>query len=128
MKRLAILGTAALLTLGAWSFAQGQGTPQTVGIARVDPATLATGFRASKVVGAAVTNAAGDSIGKIDDLIVSSDGKAAYAILSVGGFLGMGTHLVPIRYEDLRISSDKIALPGGTKEQLTTLPEFEYAS
>jgi PRC-barrel domain len=32
---------------------------------------------------------ANEAIGKIDDLLVSTDGKAAYAVLSIGGFLGM---------------------------------------
>ncbi|MFO1184899.1 MAG: PRC-barrel domain-containing protein [Bauldia sp.] len=127
MKSISLLSGATMALLSAFSVAQAQGVPQTVGVTRVDPATLATGFRASKVIGANVTNAAGDSIGKVDDVIIGNDGKTAYAVLSVGGFLGMGSKLVPVRYEDLRIVSDRVTLPGGTKEQLGNLAEFKYA-
>jgi hypothetical protein len=52
---------------------------------KVDVQKLSAGYRASKVIGA---------LGKIDDLLVSTDGKAPYAVLSIGGFLGMDTHSI----------------------------------
>jgi hypothetical protein len=63
------------------------------------------------------------------DLLVTRDGKEPYAVPSIGGFLGMGKHLVVVRYDSLRFDPDnKIVLPGGTKEEgLTMLPAFEYA-
>src|ERR1700704_7041623 len=106
----------------------GQGTPQTLTIFRVDPVGISTGYRASKVVGATVVNDKGDNIGKIDDVMISSDGKAPYAVLSVGGFLGVGSRLVLVRYQDLTFSKDKVTLAGATKEQLGILPEFKYAT
>ena len=97
-------------------------------IAKVDVQTVAAGYRASKVNGSNVLNEANETIGKIDDLLVIRDGKEPYAVLSIGGFLGMGTHLVVVRYDSLRFDPDnKIVLPGGTKEGLTMLPAFEYA-
>src|SRR5271166_307285 len=90
--------------------------------------TVAAGYRASKVIGSSVLNEAGETIGKIDDLLVTRDGKEPYAVLSIGGFLGLGTHMVVVRYDSLRFDPDnKIVLPGGTKEGLTKLPAFEYA-
>jgi hypothetical protein len=47
-------------------------------------------YRASKVIGSSVVNEANETIGKIDDLLVSRDGKQPYAVLSIGGFLGRG--------------------------------------
>jgi hypothetical protein len=89
---------------------------------------VAAGYRASKVIGSSVLNEANETIGKIDDLLVTRDGKEPYAVLSIGGFLGIGTHLVVVRYDSLRFdSNNKIVLPGGTKEGLTMLPAFEYA-
>ena len=103
-----------------------QGIKQT--IAKVYVQTVAAGYRASKVIGSNVLNDANETIGKIDDLLVTRDGKEPYAVLSIGGFLGMGTHLVVVRYDSLRFDPDsKIVLPGGTKEGLTMLPAFEYA-
>ena len=94
---------------------------------KVDVVKVSTGFRASKIIGSEVVNASNETIGKIDDVIVSSDGKVPYAILSVGGFLGMGSRLIAIPYDSLRVVEKKTMLPGGTKEQLKALPEFKYA-
>ena len=102
--------------------------PQTVELAKVDVQKLAAGYRASKVIGSSVVNEENEVIGKIDDLLVSLDGKEPYAVLSIGGFLGMGTHLVAVPYETLKSTDDKIVLPGGTKNSLRMLPEFKYAS
>ena len=67
-------------------------------------------------------------IGKVDHLLVSVDGKEPYAVLSVGGFLGMGTHLVVVPYDTLKFAEKQVMLPGGTKEGLRLLPEFKYAT
>jgi sporulation protein YlmC with PRC-barrel domain len=101
-------------------------TPQPV--SAVNVTQLADGYRASKLVGAAVKNSAGDSIGKIDDLIVSRNDKVLYAVLSVGGFLGIGSKLVAVPYTSLVIDQKNLVLPTGTKEQLKALPEFKYAT
>lgn len=128
MKTLSVSAGAAAIALSILvagpGFAQGQ--PQT--ITKVDVQQVSTGFRASKVIGADVVNAANESIGKIDDVIIASDGKAPYAVLSIGGFLGMGARLIAVPYESLRVVERKIMLPGATKEQLNMLPEFRYAS
>jgi hypothetical protein len=105
-----------------------QGAAQTVAIAKVDVQTLAAGYRASKVTGSSVVSDVNESIGKIDDLLVSPDGKAPFAVLSIGGFLGMGSHLVVVPYDSLKLVDNKVMLPGGTKDALRTLPEFKYAT
>jgi len=123
--------SAALLSAGIVFVSNGvgaQGMPQTVELAKVDVQKLAAGYRASKVIGSSVVNEENEVIGKIDDLLVSLDGKEPYAVLSIGGFLGMGTHLVAVPYETLKSTDDKIVLPGGTKNSLRMLPEFKYAS
>ena len=86
---------------------------------------LAAGYRASKVIGSSDVNDANETIGKIDDLLVSSDGKQPYAVLSVGGFLGMGTRSVVVPYDTLKFADNKVILPGGTKEGLDTLPRVQ---
>jgi PRC-barrel domain len=105
-----------------------QGTPQTVELAKVDVQMLSAGYRSSKIVGSSVVNDADENIGKIDDLLVSSDGKRPFAVLSIGGFLGMGTHLVVVPYDTLKFADKKVMLPGGTKDGLRMLPEFKYAT
>jgi len=108
--------------------ASAQGAPQTVDLVKVDVQKLSAGYRSSKVVGTSVVNDAKETIGKIDDLLVSRDGKQPYAVLSIGGFLGMGTHLVVVPYDTLKFAGDQVILPGGTKEGLRMLPEFKYAT
>ena len=104
-----------------------QGVPQSVDIAKVDVQKVAAGYRASKVIGSSVLNEADEKIGSIDDLLVTRDGKEPYAVLSVGGFLGMGTRLVVVRYDSLKFVDNKIVLPGGTNEAIKMLPAFEYS-
>ena len=101
-------------------------TPQPV--SSINVTQLADGYRSSKLIGAAVKNNADETIGKIDDLIVSRNDKVLYAVISVGGFLGMGTKLVVVHYDNLRFQQDRVVLPGGSKDQLKTLPDFKYAS
>ena len=128
MKRRMLLASAA--TMGVVFFAapvNAQGLQQTVPIAKVDVQTVAAGYRASKVIGSSVVNDANETIGKIDDLLVTRDGKEPYAVLSIGGFLGMGTHMVVVRYDSLKFADNKIVLPGGTKDGLKTLPAFQYS-
>ena len=108
-----------LLVIGAFlAFgpAAAQVAPQTVELAKVNVQKLAAGYRASKVIGSSVTNDANETIGKIDDLLVSSDGKDPYAVLSIGGFHGVGSHLVAVPYDSLKFVDKKFVLPGGTKE------------
>lgn len=101
-------------------------TPQPV--SSVNVTQLADGFRSSKLVGAPVVNDANQSIGKIDDLLVGRSDKVLYAVLSVGGFLGVGSKLVAVPYASLQIGAKDVVLPGGNKDQLKALPEFKYAT
>src|SRR5271166_2957211 len=130
MKRGMILaGVAMISVILSFGSAGAQGTAQTVELVKVNVQTLAAGYRASKVIGSNVVNDANETIGKIDDLLVSSDGKRPYAVLSIGGLLGMGTHLVVVPYDfTLKFTDNKVTLPGGTKEGLKMLPEFKYAT
>ena len=128
MKRAMIIAGAAMISVALLSGgARAQGSPQTVELVKVDVHKLAAGYRASKVIGSSVVNNANETIGTIDDLLVSPDGKQPYAVLSVGGFLGMGSRLVVVPYDTLNFTGNKVTLPGGTKVGLKTLPEFKYA-
>ncbi len=119
-------GAAAALFASAPSFAQG--APQTVQLAKIDVVQVASGYRASEVIGESVVNDANDTVGKVDDVIVGNDGKSAFVVLSVGGFLGVVTKLVALPYDALKFQKDKLTMPGATKDTLKTLPEFKYKS
>ena len=133
MKRIlplagALALSAAIVCASPSPAAFAQGAQQQIMLMRVDPMNIATGFRASKVRGATVVNENDEAIGKVDDIIISADGKSPFAVLSVGGFLGIGDHLVALPYDSLKFADDKITLPGGSKEQLKSLPQFKYAT
>ena len=85
--------------------------------------------RTSKVVGASVYNDQNQSIGSIDDVLMSdSNHKADTVVLSVGGFLGMGSKLVSVPFEQLKIENDKIVMPGATKASLEGMPDYHYTN
>jgi hypothetical protein len=127
MKRsIALLAGAAVLAAAFGGPALAQGAKQTLAIMKVDPASLATGYRTSKVVGSTVTNEANENVGTIDDLIVTPGDKVPFAVLSVGGFLGMGTKYVVVPYNSLEVRDNKMVLVGATRDSLKALPEFKY--
>ncbi len=127
MRSMKIFTGAVLITAALSAPAFSQGAPQTLSLTKVDPATLATGYRTSKVVGSAVYNAANEKVGTIDDLIVTPGDKVPFAVLSVGGFLGVGTKYVVVPSNALEVRDNKMVLPGATKESLKALPDFKYA-
>jgi len=125
-KILSIATTVALVSgIAAPTFAADL-KPQPM--SKVDVSTLADGYRSSKMIGAGVTNDQQETIGKIDDLLVGRSDKVLYAVISVGGFLGVGSKLVAVPYDSLQIGKSSLVLPGGTKDQLKNLPEFKYAT
>jgi sporulation protein YlmC with PRC-barrel domain len=62
---------------------------------------------ASTLSGDAVVNPEGDSLGKIEDLMIDLDhGRVAYAVLSFGGFMGMGDKLFALPWEALALDEE----------------------
>jgi hypothetical protein len=126
MRSITFLAGAALFAASLNGPAFSQGAPQTVSLMKVDPASLATGYRTSKVVGSTVVNETNQTVGTIDDLIVTPTEKVPFAVLSVGGFLGMGTKYVVVSFSSLQVKDKQMALPGATKDSLKALPPFTY--
>jgi sporulation protein YlmC with PRC-barrel domain len=102
--------------------------------ATTPPATSATmpstdAFRASKLIGTNVKTNDGDTLGELDDLIISSGDQMLQAILSVGGFLGIGDRHVAVPYKDLKITrvhNNHEIFYQTTKAQLEGMPKFSY--
>jgi hypothetical protein len=91
-------------------------------------------FRASDLIGATVRNAANESIGEIDELVLSPDGRIMAAVIGVGGFLGIGERDVALDFKSLRIERDNSAMTqsgsfivrvNATKESLKNAPEWK---
>ena len=81
-------------------------TPPATPIGSVDP-DLSTDetpslIAASKVEGTAVYDRQGEKLGSIYDVMIDKrSGKVAYAVLSLGGFLGLGSDYYPIPWNTL---------------------------
>lgn len=126
----AACGYVLAAALAAWMPAgtpMAQGAPQSITEKRVDVVQLATGYRASKLIGSEVQNGDKDNIGTVDDIIVGPTNQEPYAILSVGGFLGMGNRLVAVPFKDLHVADKRLRMDGASKDSLRALPEFRYA-
>ncbi len=121
-----LIAATALLIASAAMPAFAQGAKQTVTLMEINPMTLATGYRSSKLVGSTVYNDAKEDIGKVDDLIVTSKDSVPYAVLSVGGFLGMAKQHVVVAASALNVVDGRITLNGGSKESLKALPNYSY--
>lgn len=104
-----------------------QGLPQAVAPGQQQPQDLATGYRISKIIGTQVVNETNELIGIIDDLIVTRPNNAVFAVISVGGFLGIGSKLVIVLYNSLKPADSHMVLPGATKKSLQAMPPFHYA-
>jgi sporulation protein YlmC with PRC-barrel domain len=100
---------------------------QGVAIVKVDVAVVGQGYRVSKLTGQNVINDKNEKIGTLDDLIIGKD-KSMFGVVQVGGFLGIGSRLVAVPYDSLKIddAGRRIELPGATKDSLKNLPEFKY--
>lgn len=88
---------------------------------------VTTGYRASELLKSDIYNQAGEKIGSIDDIIIAGGSHVSFAIISVGGFLGMGDRLVAVPavlFENGE--KGRIILPKATKSDLNALPEFKY--
>ena len=98
-----------------------------LGATVIETEAVAKGYRASKLIGSTVKYDQGERVGKIEDLIVSPDGKVSMAVVEVGGFLEIGERRVAIPVEQFTSLSPDVVLPGATKTALRNLPQFQYA-
>ena len=92
--------------------------------------------RVSEILKTTVENGRGEKLGTIQDLMLGVDGRVKYAILSHGGFLGIGDVLIPIPFDALTtnvqkgtavLDIDKQTLEKALNFESKTWPEFTAA-
>lgn len=100
---------------------------QGVHLVKVDVADVDQGYRVSKLLGRSVTNDKNEKVGSLDDLVVGHN-DSLYAVLQVGGFLGIGSRLIAVPYDALKVSDEgrKVELPGASQQELKNLAEVKY--
>jgi sporulation protein YlmC with PRC-barrel domain len=81
----------------------------------------------SSLTGNAVVNLAGEDLGKITDFMLDTDsGEVVYAVLSFGGFLGMGDKLFAVPLEAMRLDTENHRfMIDLDKERLENAPGFD---
>lgn len=86
--------------------------------------------KASTFIGSSVTNAQGESLGKIDDLVIDpATGRITYAAMSRGSVLGLGGKLFAVSWEALRLQPDgKTFVLDIPKETLENAPGFDKSN
>ena len=123
---------AAFLTCGAMG-AYAQTTPSPAPAER----TVSTGdfnakgdMAASALIGTKVRNANKESIGKINDIYLDKDAKVTDVVISVGGFLGVGSKDVAVKWSDITIGQEDnsvVLTTSLTKEALMALTDYTTA-
>ena len=122
MKLLQVTGSLVGLSLLAGAFTLAKNPP--------------TVWLASDLIGMKVVAQNGDSLGKIEDVVVHPGGEPSYAVLSFGGWLGMGDKLFAMPWSVLRTveadtakkdSARSLVLPLD-KERFKTAPGFDKKS
>jgi sporulation protein YlmC with PRC-barrel domain len=122
-----VVFTSLVIAAGAVD-AVAQTAGSMISVSTIELRELATGWSAKKqILGKGVYNDAGDKVGDINDLIVTPDKAVSYAIVGVGGFLGVGEHEIAVPVGQLKQQEGKIVLSGATKDALKAAPKFEYA-
>jgi hypothetical protein len=137
MVRFAILSMMVVATAGPALAQQSSpaaptvatGTPTNPDLA-VASVKLQGGLRAGKLIGSAVYNDQNEKVGSVDDVIVKDGNRIVMAVVSVGGFLGIGNKLVAVPYDQLHVETNKdeikVGMPGASKDSLSAMPTFTY--
>lgn len=100
----------------------------TVGVTVEEMKLVVLGWSAKRdLLGHAVHNDKNERLGEVDDIIVSPKRTVSWAIIGVGGFLGIAEKDVAIPMGQLKLVGDHFVLPGATKDVVKAMPPFEYA-
>lgn len=98
-------------------------------------ATLTSQWRAGRLIGTTMANMLGESVGRVEDVVIDGDGKVVAVLVGVGGFLGLGETSVAIGFQHLVISQSdadhpevKTSLSRKAIEQAASLgPDYDRA-
>jgi sporulation protein YlmC with PRC-barrel domain len=123
VKHIAI-GLVASALLSSAAFAQtSTTTTAATPVASSDTSTSFQGdWRTSKVVGLNVYNDNNESVGSINDLLTDKSGNIKAVVVGVGGFLGVGEHLVAVPFDKIKFVNEPVAHTAATATGGNTTP------
>jgi sporulation protein YlmC with PRC-barrel domain len=130
LKTSIAAGLAGSLLLASAAFAQTPtattdkaDTPSKADAATTaSPSSFQGDWRASKVAGLSVYNDKNESIGSINDLLMDKSGSVKAAVISVGGFLGVGARLVAVPFDKIKFVNEPVAMASNTAPPAGTRP------
>ena len=119
LAKYTIAGVAGSVLLASVAFAQSPTAPADSAPKAPAPATasdMSSSFqgtwRASKMVGLSVYNDSNESLGSINDLLTDKSGNIKAVVIGVGGFLGVGEHLVAVPLDKVKFVNEPIVYTG----------------
>jgi sporulation protein YlmC with PRC-barrel domain len=108
-------GLVASALLATVALAQNPATSDRAGSATLSSSSLqGSSWRASKMVGLSVYNDNNESLGTINDLLMDKNGNTKAVVIGVGGFLGVGEHLVAVPFEKIKFVNEPVAYTGAS--------------
>ena len=108
----ALAGTALLAAMASAQTPTATGDRANAASGSISNSQLEGDWRASKVVGLRVYNDNNENLGSINDLIMDRNGNIKAAVLGVGGFLGMGAHLVAVPLDKIKFVNEPVVYTG----------------
>lgn len=90
------------------------------------PASPFGTMTADEIIGQDVKNDSGESIGEIQDIVINQQDQAVLAVVSVGGFLGIGEKHVAVPFDRLQKGQDdSVVMSGMTEDELKQMPAYD---
>lgn len=137
-----LASTALALALGVSAGASAQTAPSGAAAGAVITQQQNGEFLAEDIIGTNVRNAQNESIGSVSDLILDQNGQLKGAVISVGGFLGIGDKKVAVPWSAVQVraadtsasgsasgaaspSQDPVLMVSMTKDQLKSAEGFK---
>ena len=90
-----------------------------------DATSAAGGLTVADLKGREVVGAEGETLGEITRFVRS--GGTVYAVVSSGGFFGIGDREAPLALSDLRLRGEEIAAPGLTEERIDAIRDADIS-
>ena len=78
----------------------------------------------NNMIGTDVRTYSGESVGEIENMVISPRGKITHVIIDVGGFLGIGAKKVAVPFDRLDHFGPYFVVYPGTEEQLESMQAF----
>jgi hypothetical protein len=130
---LALLFSVPVHAETATTAPRAETTTQAAGVSNASPVKFYSErgeWRAGHLMGLKVTNSANETIGDINEILFTSDGRIAAIVIGVGGFLGMGERHAAVEFGSVQLTRDTnnapLARVNVTKEQLKSAPEWKW--